>query len=57
MFIKLGDFYFNQDEIVAVKQIGSGARVYLKDRLTMEIATVSDEDWDVFRKSFSVGKR
>lgn len=57
MFIKLGDFYFNQDEVVAVKKIGGGARVYVKDRMTLEIATVSDEDWETFKKCFSVEKR
>ena len=57
MFIKLGDFYFNQDEVVAVKKIGGGARVYVKDRMTLEIATVSDEDWETFKRSFSVGNK
>ena len=57
MFIKLGDFYFNQDEIVAVKAIGGGARVYLKDRMTMEIASVSDEDWDIFKKCYLVNAK
>ena len=57
MFIKLGDFYFNQDEIVTIKKIGAGARVYLKDRLTIEVPNVSDEDWEIFKKCFSVEKR
>lgn len=57
MFIKLGDFYFNQDEVVSIRKIGAGARVYLKDHITMEIANVSDEDWEIFKMSFSVGNR
>lgn len=54
--IKLGDYILNWDEILWVKRIGCGVRIMFKSAITtetqrvnnavLEIAIVSDEDWD-----------
>lgn len=42
-FVKLGVYVINVFEIQAIKRVGSGCVVYMKDGTDYSIASVSDE--------------
>ena len=44
MFIALGEYFFNADEIIAIKRVGSGASVITKSG-TYTISYVEDKQW------------
>lgn len=44
MFIELGDYFFNADEVIAIKKIGSGANVITKGG-TYTVNYVEENQW------------
>lgn len=44
MFIELGEYFFNVDEIIAIKRVGSGASVMTKSG-TYTISYVEEKQW------------
>lgn len=44
MFIELGEYFFNANEIIAIKKVGSGASVITKSG-TYNIVYVEDKQW------------
>ena len=57
MFIKFGDYYFESESILVVKQVGAGVRVYLKTGLAMDVANIDGSDWEIFIKTQTIQKR
>ena len=45
-FVRLGGYVINVSEIQAIKKVGSGCIVYMKDGTNYNIATVSDETYE-----------
>lgn len=45
-FVRLGNYIINVSEIKAIKKVGSGCIVYMKDGTDYNIATVSDETYE-----------
>lgn len=44
MFIELGAYFFNVDEIIAIKKVGSGANVMTKGG-TYTVSNVEENQW------------
>ena len=44
MFIELGEYFFNADEVIAIKKVGCGATVITKGG-TYTISNVEDKQW------------
>lgn len=47
MFIKLGNYRFNMDDIEYVKILPSGCRVHLQSGATIAVTDVDDEDIEI----------
>lgn len=45
-FVRLGSYVINVSEIQAIKKVGSGCIVYMKDGTDYNIASVSDETYE-----------
>lgn len=45
-FVRLGSYVINVSEIQAIKKVGSGCIVYMKDGTNYNIASVSDETYE-----------
>lgn len=45
-FVRIGNHVINVSEIQAIKKIGSGCIVYMRDGSEYSIATVSDETYE-----------
>lgn len=45
-FVRLGDYVINVSEIRAIKKIGSGCDVYMKDGTDYRIANVGEETFE-----------
>lgn len=45
-FVRLGNYTINVSEIQAIKKVGSGCIVYMKDGTDYNIASVSDETYE-----------
>lgn len=45
-FVRLGDYTINVSEIQAIKRVGTGCIVYMRDGTNYNIATVSDETYE-----------
>ena len=45
-FVRFGDHVINVSEIQAIKRIGAGCIVYMKDGSEYKIASVSDETYE-----------
>lgn len=45
-FVRLGDYVINVSDIQAIKRIGAGCTVFMKDGGEYNIATVSDETYE-----------
>lgn len=46
MFIKLGDYRFNENDIICIRKFPSGCRVYLRSGTTMDVDE-DEEDWEI----------
>ena len=44
MFIELGEYFFNVDDVIAIKRVGSGANVITKGG-TYNISYVEEKQW------------
>ena len=44
MFIELGEYFFNANDIIAIKRVGSGATVITKSG-TYTISSVEEKQW------------
>ena len=44
MFIELGEYFFNAEEIIAIKKVGCGASIITKSG-TYTISNVEDKQW------------
>lgn len=44
MFIELGEYFFNANEIIAIKKVGSGANVITKGG-TYTVSSVEEKQW------------
>lgn len=45
MFIELGEYFFNVDDVIAIKRVGSGASVVTKGG-TYPISNVEEKQWE-----------
>lgn len=45
-FVRLGDYVINVEEIRAIRRIGAGCTVLMKDGTDYKIASVSDETYE-----------
>jgi hypothetical protein len=45
-FVRLGDYVINVSEIKAIKKIGAGCDVYMKDGTTYRISFVDEETFE-----------
>ena len=45
-FVRLGDYVINVEEIRAIRRVGAGCTVLMKDGTDYKIATVSDETYE-----------
>ena len=45
-FVRLGDYVVNVSEIRAIRRIGAGCTVLMKDGTDYKIASVSDESYE-----------
>lgn len=56
MFIKLGEYRFNFDDIVCIKILPSGCRVHLRSGVTISVTDVDDKDLEII-ENHTISKR
>ena len=56
MFIKLGKYRFNFDDIACIKVLPSGCVVYLRSGVTISVTDVNDEDLEII-ENHTISKR